>query len=69
MQFTSEVDWTLFDFVIAGALLFGTGFMFVLAARKAREIRRRAAIGIVLAAALLWVWAELAMGVFTTLGS
>lgn len=69
MQFTGEMDWNLFDFVVAGVLLFGTGFMFVLAARKVREIRRRAAIGIVLAAALLWVWAELAVGVFTTWGS
>src|SRR5688572_19019351 len=67
MQFTGEVAWTLSDFVIAGALLFGTGLMFVLAARKTRK--HRVAIGIVLAAALLLIRIELAVGIFTTWGS
>jgi hypothetical protein len=67
MQFTEEMAWTLSDFVIAGALLFGTGLMFVLAARKTRKYR--VVIGIVLAAALFYVWAELAVGIFTNLGS
>jgi hypothetical protein len=67
MQFTDEVAWTLSDFVTAGALLFGTGLTFVLAARKTRKYR--AVIGIALAAALIYVWAELAVGVFTTWGS
>jgi hypothetical protein len=67
MQFTGEVAWTLSDFVIAGALLFGTGLMFVLTARKTRKYR--AVIGIAFAAALLYLWAELAIGIFTTWGS
>jgi hypothetical protein len=67
MQFTDEVAWTLSDFVIAGVLLFGTGLMFVLAARKMRKYR--AVIGIALAAALIYVWLELAVGIFTTWGS
>ncbi|MGH2584018.1 MAG: hypothetical protein ACRDJE_03820 [Dehalococcoidia bacterium] len=67
MQFTDEVAWNLFDFVVAGALLFDTGLMVVLIARKMRKYR--AIIGIVLAAALIYVWLELAVGIFTTLGS
>ncbi len=67
MQFTGEVVWTLSDFVIAGALLFGTGLIFVLAARKTRKYR--VVIGLVLAAMLLYVWAELAVGIFTNWGS
>jgi hypothetical protein len=67
MLFTGEMGWGLFDFVLAGVLLFGTGSTFVLAARQTRKYR--AVIGVVLAAALLYVWAELAVGVFTTLGS
>jgi hypothetical protein len=63
MQFTSEVSWSLPDFVTAGALLFGTGSIFVLAARRVNE-KYRLAIGIVLAAALLLVWIELAVGIF-----
>ena len=64
MQFTNEVNWTLSDFVIAGALLFGTGLMFVLAARKTSKYR--ALIGFALVAALLLVWVELAVGIFGT---
>jgi hypothetical protein len=67
MQFTDEMNWSLFDFVIAGVLLFGTGVMFVLAARKMPKYR--AVIGIVLALALSWLWVELAVGLFTTWGS
>jgi hypothetical protein len=67
MQFTSDVAWTLLDFVTAGALLFGTGLLFVLAARKLPK--HRVAIAIVLAAVLIYIWAELAVGIFTTWGS
>jgi hypothetical protein len=36
MQFTDEVAWTLFDFVVMGMLLSGTGSLIVLASRKIR---------------------------------
>jgi hypothetical protein len=57
------------DFVIAGALLFGTGVVFVLVARKTQNSRHRIAIGVVLAAAFLYLWVELAVGIFTNWGS
>jgi ABC-type transport system involved in cytochrome c biogenesis permease component len=53
--------WKLGDFVVMGILLFGTGSMFVLAARKVRKKVYRVAIGIAFAIALLLVWAELAV--------
>ena len=59
-------DWTLFDFVFAGALIFGTGLTYVLVARKAGNIAYRAAVGVALAAALLLVWINLAVGVIGT---
>jgi hypothetical protein len=68
MQFTGEVNWTLLDFATMGALLFGMGSMFVLAARKVDK-KHRVAVGIAFAAALLYLWAELAVGIFTTWGS
>jgi hypothetical protein len=58
--------WGLFDYVVAGALIFGTGLTFVLAARKAGNIAYRFAVGVALAAALLLVWINLAVGVIGT---
>ena len=66
MQITDEVVWDLADFVIVGALIFGTGLTYVLAARKAGNIAYRAAAGVALAAALLLVWLNLAVGVIGT---
>jgi hypothetical protein len=55
--------WSLADFVIAGALIFGTGLTYKLAARKAGNIAYRAAVGVALAAAFLLVWVNLAVGI------
>jgi hypothetical protein len=43
MQVTDEVDWGVADFVLAGALMAGTGLLLELAARKPRTIAYRAA--------------------------
>ena len=67
MQFTDEVNWTLFDFVIGGALLFGTGLMCELVIRKIKKIKYRIAICVALLVVLLLIWAELAVGIFGTL--
>lgn len=67
MQFTNEVVWTITDFITAGVLLFGTGSLFALTARRIKKYRF--AIGILFLIALLYVWAELAVGIFTNLGS
>ena len=63
MQITDEVVWDLADFVIAGALVFGTGLAYVLLARKAGNVAYRAAVGVALAAALLLVWVNGAVGI------
>lgn len=55
--------WTLSDFVVAGAVIFGTGLTYVLVARKAGNIAYRAAVGVALAAAFLLVWISLAVGI------
>ncbi len=63
MRFTEEVVWDLTDFAVAGFLLFGAGLTFELAARKAAgKIAYRAAVGVAVAAALLLVWVNLAVG-------
>ncbi len=66
MQFTDEVNWSLFDFIIAGALLLGTGLMCELAIRKVDKIKYRIAICLAILVLLLLIWAELAVGIFGT---
>jgi hypothetical protein len=68
MQFTSAVHWGAMDFMAMGFLVFGTGTVFVVAARKVPQ-RYWLALGGGVAAVLLYVWAELAVGIFTNLGS
>lgn len=66
MQFTDEVSWTLFDFLIAGVLLLGTGLLCELAMRKVSRIEYRIAICGALLVGLLLIWIELAVGIFGT---
>jgi len=66
MQFTDEVNWTLFDFIVAAVLLFGTGLMCELVIRKVNKTKFRIAICVALLAMLLLIWAELAVGIFGT---
>ncbi|MFC0131857.1 hypothetical protein [Massilia eurypsychrophila] len=66
MQFTREVVWTPMDFVAAAVLLIGAGLMYLLPARLLRTTGSRIALGVVVAIALVLVWAELAVGIFGT---
>ena len=68
MQFTTEVSWDQTDFIVMGSLLFGTSSLFVLVARRAPR-KKRMLIGGIFIAAFLYLWAELAVGIFTNLGS
>ncbi|MDO9261341.1 MAG: hypothetical protein Q7U08_05325 [Flavobacteriaceae bacterium] len=66
MQFTNEVAWTLFDFVVMGVLLLTTGLLCELVLRKVKKTAYRIALCIALLLALFIIWAELAVGVFGT---
>lgn len=64
MQFSNEVDWTAFDFLVAGILLFGTGLAIEFALRKTSNAKTRLfAIGAILLVLFL-LWAEMAVGIF-----
>jgi len=63
MQFTTEVNWDETDFVVMGSLLFGIASVFVLAARRV-PLKHRVLLGGLFIAAFLYLWAELAVGVF-----
>ena len=66
MQFTNGVNWSLFDFVVAGVLLFGTGLACELVLRKVKKIQHRVILCATLLALLFIIWAELAVGIFGT---
>jgi len=65
MQFTTEVRWGPGDFLVAACLLLITGIGIVLAARHVKRTTYRVALVGTLVVALLLVWAELAVGIFT----
>lgn len=66
MQFTEEVNWTVFDFLIAGVLLLGTGLMCEFVLRKASKTKYRIFICLAILLVFLLIWAELAVGIFGT---
>ncbi len=62
MQFTDEVNWSVSDFIVMGALLFGTGLLMMLALRSATHIAYRAATMIAIGTTFIMIWANLAVG-------
>ena len=64
MQFTNEVRWAFLDFIIAGALLIGTGLSCNLVIQKVKNTKFRIAICLAILALLFLIWAELAVGIF-----
>ena len=68
MRFTTEVRWDATDFIVMGSLLFGMASLFVVVARKLPQKYRLLAAGLFIVV-FLYAWAELAVGIFTNLGS
>lgn len=69
MQFSGRVDWSAGDFVAAGVLLMGIGLAFELFVRKVSNKLGRLVLTVLLGIALVYLWAELAVGIFTHWGS
>ena len=63
-MFTDEADWNIADFIIVGVLLAGIGFAAQLVISGLKNNNQQVVIGIVLAGAMLLIWAELAVGIF-----
>lgn len=61
--------WTLADYVVAGALLTTAGLAAETVFGKVANQRKRRLLLIFILLLLVYVWAELAVGIFTTLGS
>lgn len=68
MQLSAEVVWTFSDFVIAGSMLFGTGFTYLLVTRVlvpqlGDNLIYRVAVGFALFIGLFLIWSNLAVGI------
>lgn len=63
MQFTSEVNWTLSDFIIMGALIGGTGFLIEVTVRLSGNWAYRAGGLLALLASFFMIWVNLAVGI------
>ncbi|MBL1212672.1 MAG: hypothetical protein HND52_04810 [Ignavibacteriae bacterium] len=63
MQFTNEVNWSFADFIAAGVLLISIGLAYEFVIRKNSSTTYKIAFGVGLAAALLLIWSNLAVGI------
>ncbi|MCF8262241.1 MAG: hypothetical protein K9J12_15820 [Melioribacteraceae bacterium] len=63
MQFTNEVNWSVFDFIVMGILLFGTGITYVLISQISDRTAYRFAVGIAVVSGFLLIWINLAVGI------
>ncbi|WP_437396951.1 hypothetical protein [Flagellimonas lutimaris] len=66
MQFSSEVNWSLLDFLVAGGLLLALGFSIDFVARKAKSFNKKIIAIAAIVILFLLVWIELAVGIFGT---
>ena len=66
MQLSDEVNWSLFDFVVAGVLLLVTGLGCEFIILKVKKRENRIALIVVIITILLLIWVELAVGIFGT---
>lgn len=64
MQFTNQVKWSVFDFIVAGLLLLFTGLVLEFILRRLTATKHRIIAAIILFILLFIVWAELAVGIF-----
>jgi len=66
MQFTDEVNWTPFDFLVMGMLLTGTGLICEFILRRVTGTGYRIALTAAVIGSFLLIWIELAVGIFGT---
>ena len=65
MQFTHEVNWDVADFIVFGVMLIIACGSFELAARMISHKVYKITVGLVIALIFLFVWASLALGLFS----
>lgn len=63
MQYSSEINWTISDFIIAGCLIFGTGVTYKFITYKTGTIVFRTAVALALGSVFLLIWVNGAVGI------
>lgn len=66
MQFTTQVNWSVFDFLVMGILLLSTGLTCEILSRKIISKKFKIAIIVSVIILFLLIWAELAVGIFNS---
>jgi uncharacterized membrane protein YecN with MAPEG domain len=66
MQLSSDVNWSIFDFLVMGILLLFVGVLFEFVLRKVPSKKNRIALVATIIIAFLILWAELAVGIFNS---
>jgi hypothetical protein len=66
MQFTTEVDWSILDFLVMGVLLSSAGLICDLILRKVKKDNHRIVFLVAIVVTFLLIWAELGVGIFGT---
>jgi len=66
MQFTNEVNWSFFDFVIAGILLSLSGLLCNFAIIKISTFKYRIIACLIILVIFLIIWIEIAVGIFNS---
>ncbi|MDA8948143.1 hypothetical protein N9H57_03290 [Flavobacteriaceae bacterium] len=63
MQFSNEVHWSLFDFILMGLLLLALGFGIHLIIKKTNRLNQKIILITLTILLFLFIWAELAVGI------
>lgn len=66
MQFTSEINWSLSDFIAMGILLLGLGFTCEFVFRKITNKTYKLGLIALIVIVFLLLWIELAVGIFNS---
>ena len=66
MQLTKEVNWSGFDFLVMGSLLFLSGLAIQFVRYKLKNRKNRIIASLAILILLFIIWAELAVGIFGT---
>ena len=64
MQFSSNVNWNIVDFTVAGALLLGAGFSINFLYKRLKNKKYAPLVIAAIIILLLLIWAEMAVGLF-----